>query len=126
MCDEKQELIKLFGDDYKKVIGDYNDYPPNMKEITLKEFVQGKFFIYDGIKEFRQPHKDSQYQGSIRIFWFYDKTGIILKENFWEGTIQYFECAVCEHQYTEKSIGNCLHEYTCIKCGFKHEVDSSD
>ena len=33
--------------------------------------------------------------------------------------------ATCVHVWTEKTVGRCLHEYTC-KCGEKRIVDSSD
>lgn len=29
------------------------------------------------------------------------------------------------HEYTEKTIGNCLHLWTCKKCGLERTVDSS-
>jgi len=33
--------------------------------------------------------------------------------------------ASCVHEWSEEGIGNCLHLWTCIKCGQKREVDSS-
>lgn len=33
--------------------------------------------------------------------------------------------ASCVHEFTEKGIGNCLHLWTCTKCGKSMEVDSS-
>jgi DnaJ-class molecular chaperone len=30
------------------------------------------------------------------------------------------------HEFVTKNIGNCLHEWTCVKCGEVREVDSSD
>lgn len=32
----------------------------------------------------------------------------------------------CTHKYSEKKIGNCLHEYTCSECGDRYEIDSGD
>ncbi len=34
--------------------------------------------------------------------------------------------AACQHKWTRKTIGRCLHEETCVKCGFMRTVDSSD
>lgn len=34
--------------------------------------------------------------------------------------------ATCIHTWTEKTVGRCLHEHTCSKCGEKRVVDSSD
>ena len=31
----------------------------------------------------------------------------------------------CVHSWSERTIGNCLHEWTCTQCGQKREVDSS-
>jgi hypothetical protein len=33
--------------------------------------------------------------------------------------------ATCVHEWDEKNIGNCLHLWTCTKCGQSREVDSS-
>ena len=35
------------------------------------------------------------------------------------------EDATCVHEWNEENIGNCLHLWTCKKCGQKREVDSS-
>lgn len=32
----------------------------------------------------------------------------------------------CMHEYKYRSLGNCLHGYTCIRCGHRYEIDSSD
>ena len=32
----------------------------------------------------------------------------------------------CTHQYTSKNVGRCLTEYTCLKCGEIHRIDSGD
>lgn len=33
--------------------------------------------------------------------------------------------ATCIHDFTERTIGNCLHKWTCTKCGEERIVDSS-
>jgi hypothetical protein len=32
--------------------------------------------------------------------------------------------AICTHEYSQTTIGNCLHQWTCVKCGITREVDS--
>lgn len=32
----------------------------------------------------------------------------------------------CLHEFTSKGIGRCLTLYTCVKCGYSHEIDSGD
>lgn len=34
--------------------------------------------------------------------------------------------ATCVHEFTEENVGNCLHKWTCKKCGASMVVDSSD
>jgi hypothetical protein len=40
-------------------------------------------------------------------------------------SVRYFKWVACEHDFVEKNIGNCLHRYTCKKCGYSYDVDSS-
>jgi hypothetical protein len=39
---------------------------------------------------------------------------------------RYFKYQKCKHEFTSRSVGRCITEYTCRKCGFKNVVDSSD
>lgn len=32
----------------------------------------------------------------------------------------------CTHKYTSKTVGRCLHEYTCEHCGDTYQIDSGD
>lgn len=32
----------------------------------------------------------------------------------------------CEHEYAQETLGRCYNKYTCKKCGYSYEVDSSD
>lgn len=34
--------------------------------------------------------------------------------------------AGCEHEYAQETLGRCYNKYTCKKCGYSYEVDSSD
>jgi hypothetical protein len=39
---------------------------------------------------------------------------------------RYFKYQKCKHEFTGRSVGRCITEYTCKKCGFTQVVDSSD
>lgn len=32
----------------------------------------------------------------------------------------------CTHEYTERTVSNCYHQYTCKHCGDVHYIDSGD
>lgn len=32
----------------------------------------------------------------------------------------------CKHEYTSKTVGRCLTEYTCRHCGDRYQIDSGD
>lgn len=32
----------------------------------------------------------------------------------------------CRHEYTSKTVGRCLTEYTCKHCGDRYQIDSGD
>lgn len=32
----------------------------------------------------------------------------------------------CKHEYTSKTVGRCLTEYTCKHCGDRYQIDSGD
>lgn len=40
--------------------------------------------------------------------------------------IEYYTWGACQHEFKDKTIGNCLNRYTCTKCGKAYDVDSSD
>jgi hypothetical protein len=40
--------------------------------------------------------------------------------------VEYFTWGACDHEFTQKTIGNCLTRYMCTKCKKFHDVDSSD
>jgi hypothetical protein len=58
---------KLLKDEFwkdEKLVGGFNEMPPNMKEITVKEWVQSKFFSYtpeNPSDTLRQVYKDGKY-----------------------------------------------------------------
>lgn len=116
--------------------------PPNFREISEKEFAQSKYFTYSPkFVEFRQvndpkavslfkwgePGRERSHVFDVRLYYFYDGTGLGIVGDYWGGRVRYFSFAVCEHlNRTERNIGRCLNEYICNECGFKETIDSSD
>lgn len=45
--------------------------------------------------------------------------------NYQKERVEYFTWKACDHSFSEKNVGNCLHRYTCSKCGESYEIDSS-
>lgn len=123
----------------REIEGGYNDALPNMREITEGEFAQHAFFTYDfrwhGYKQIlpekltaigiTPPGGDRPHMMPVKWFALYDKTGVAMHNDWWGKKVRYFSFAVCVHDFTEKGIGHCLTLYTCQKCGFKKQVDSS-
>lgn len=118
---------------HRTVYGDYNSPPPGLVEIDEKEFSSSMFFVYTPTKvEFRQivpnrlPWKGEKYYLSIRLFFFHDGNGLGMS-NVHGVRVRYFRFTLCDHKDSEVvKLGNCHHKYTCRKCGYVNEVDSSD
>ena len=148
-------------EDWEKNFGRYNDAPPNFKEISEAEFSQSKFFVYSPeYVEYRQidPKQISpkeKYFLGVRLFYFFDGTGLGMAHDYWAKKVRYFKFTKCEHDTEELSghvaakyvvvhdvfpptsrlakpgeqgvshFGNCYHVYRCKKCGFIESVDTS-
>lgn len=50
---------------------------------------------------------------------------VLTEHDYGKTKVHYFTWQACVHVFAHKNIGNCLHLYTCTKCGSAHEVDSS-
>ncbi|HEX2726300.1 MAG TPA: hypothetical protein VHN20_10810 [Beijerinckiaceae bacterium] len=50
---------------------------------------------------------------------------IVVFRRYQQERVEYFRWGACQHEFENKTIGNCLHRYTCKKCGATHDVDSS-
>ena len=127
--------------------GKYNDFPPNIQEITEGEFAQSMFFSYDPtMTEYRQvvrrksgepdPVKLCANSG-LKLFYFHDNTGIAMCHDYYAKKVHYFKFFLCEHTYIELSHaqataeghyhgGRCYHVLKCSKCGLVTAHDSSD
>jgi hypothetical protein len=128
---------------FDEIPGKYNSEPPNFKKITEKEFVQNtKFFSFDPIKiehRYILRNSDNKLKNSIdiKLYLYYDGTGVGISSDYSEGKIHYYKFSICEHSFRELSIkecnerkiahwGRCFHVYECEKCGFIESHDSSD
>lgn len=40
--------------------------------------------------------------------------------------VEYFQWIDCLHSFTQRNIGRCLNQYTCVHCNRTYEIDSSD
>jgi hypothetical protein len=109
----------------------YNKVPENLREISEEDFYHIFFTrcpTHRGFKQIWPQHSDlvkSLKKGLMTLhLWVYcDATGIAIGE--WSAKDKMFFAFGCEHENTHEIIGNCLHRYTCVKCGHVSVVDSS-
>lgn len=127
-----------------------NLIPPGWREVTEKEFVQSKFFVYSGeqyylgtlyhatdedpaIPAFNDRSKEV-YHG-VKAWLFYDGTGVAIVSDYWKGTLRYFKWG-CDHKYKELTkeqaeaaglvhYGSFWHVNVCQVCGNVDSYDSS-
>ncbi len=119
--------------------GQYNEFPPNWREVDEKEYVQkGMRRVYSprmvefrqvvmrGLPDDRNP-EGRDYYHNLNLEWFHDGNGSAYTFDYWAGKMRYFFFATCEHTMAHVSRdGNCLNTYRCTKCGYTNQVDSSD
>jgi hypothetical protein len=118
-------------------VAEYNQAPPNFKEITEKEFAQSFLWNWAPAKQERRQisreelrgcgieHPPNQGMLGVLMFWHADKTGVAMSADWWAGKLRFFKFAVCLHDFTGEKLGNCYYRHTCKKCGYSHTVDSS-
>lgn len=95
--------------------------PNGWTEITWKELAQSRFFHHSPIATGWSRTK----LGDARMFFMHDAVSFALIGDYWGGAVKVFRFG-CKHQMEDKTIGNCLHRYTCKTCGFSEVIDSSD
>lgn len=106
------------------------ELPPNWKRISAKEFAQHtRFGSYT--PEWTGYAQLCTQKGkpwvNAHLFTFFDKTGVGIVTSYWDTPhVRLYSFSTCEHEYEERGIGKCLHEWKCKKCGFVQVVDSSD
>ncbi|KVU48179.1 hypothetical protein WK69_10740 [Burkholderia ubonensis] len=95
--------------------------PNGWTEITWEEFAKSKFFWYTPIATgwLRTTI------GNARLFFMHDRVSFAMIGDHSGGTVKVFQFG-CKHDMKSETVGNCLHRYTCTKCGFSEVVDSSD
>jgi hypothetical protein len=54
--------------------------------------------------------------GGFAVAYFYE---------YGKAEVRYYQWRTCEHEFQERRLGNCWHEYKCKHCGGRYEVDSS-
>lgn len=120
--------------EYKKrfpEIGGHNDLPAEFSLATEKEFwdkmcggYYPEFMIRKQIDPVDIPDLDSKYYHTLTGFVFFDHQIVGYFENG-RGKPKTFWRAGCDHDYKETNIGHCLHRWTCKKCKYSREIDSS-
>lgn len=50
---------------------------------------------------------------------------VLVFRQYQKERVEYFEWRACAHEFVEKNIGHCLHQYTCKHCKKSYDVDSS-
>jgi hypothetical protein len=106
--------------------GTFNDPPKPMVEVDMQKFWH-KFSSYGIAKdeEYRQLHFDGKcHHGHILIY--HDVIFFLEVEYSKSIFTPHLWIIGCIHECTSVSVGRCLTEYTCKKCGFKEVIDSSD
>jgi len=137
-------------DEQRKVRGSgwhYNDFPPNMRECSPAEFWNNMSSYYFHGTEFRQPmyersedmpygghwgnltllYTDKEYTEGFAYTTEWDYTPVKARgtapHDFWP---RFFKFGVCIHEWSGMSVGRCLMQCTCKKCGKTYQIDSSD
>lgn len=116
-----------------KIVGDFNQAPPNLQEILLEEFARSKFFVYSFSKvEYRQITDKEvlsklgfKHYFAMKLFWFHDGTGVGMCSDYHNKSVRYFKFSICDHAYTTIVSSNCYREMECARCGHYTFIDSS-
>ena len=110
--------------------GKFNDFPPNMTEISAADFGQKMTHYTFDHSEYRQMWDDVYTAPAISamLFFFWDDTGVLITR---DGKMYSFGCdhsmeAMAWDRETMGPQYNCTNAYKCSKCGFVQVLDSSD
>lgn len=125
-----------------------NDPPRNLRPVTEAEIVaKTKFGTFSPkYRAFGQVYvtdeaRQSRRLTSLHMLIYADGHGVAYSTDYWAAyaklnrpehadadrpSIQWFRFdGPCDHHYEEARLGNAYHRYTCTKCGYTYEVDSS-
>lgn len=110
---------------------------PNLKFVEEKDFWGWRssysFKCEAWCGGMKAPRKDGR-EGHATVILYYvghssyidGGFGVLVFRSYRDEEVRYFDWRRCDHKFTEKNIGRCLHLYTCSACGESYEVDSSD
>jgi len=115
--------------DDEKMVGSYNELPPNFKRIGQKKFAQSDFFTYSPVKtQFRQVRglSEGDCLTSIWVYWFSGYSYVVVWADFWSRKVFYGQGKLCEHDFKIMESRMCYCRSKCSKCGYTQEIDSSD
>ncbi|KVN30738.1 hypothetical protein WJ63_08140 [Burkholderia pyrrocinia] len=95
--------------------------PNGWTEITWEALAKSRFFFYTPVATgwLRTTI------GDARLFFMHNQFSFALIGDYHAGTVKVFQFG-CDHDMSNETIGNCLHRYTCTKCGFSEVIDTSD
>lgn len=118
-------------DDLPKLVRPLFENPnepfPNWRFITSEQFAQADFWTYSPFAIINKTIVEGK-RGYINYlcFLFPDGTGYGISHNYWEKTIQYVAFGCDHNMKLVENLGRCYNRYTCSKCGFTQDIDSSD
>jgi hypothetical protein len=125
---------------FKEIPGNFNDAPPNFREINETEFCNSEFFVYTSIHtESRQiildRNKNYIYFLNVKLFLLSNGYGFGISADYKNKKIKYYKFEICQHEFREPTEdeynkfhlikGMCIHNSICKKCGYIKSIDSS-
>lgn len=118
---------------YISDMGTFNKLPTPWKDITADRYCHLAFTYTPHAIEFKQVRELKEYRANIYISYFHKYALGVVPPQSWTlknqeiiytEPIRYLYIG-CEHKFQEKTVGHCLHEYSCELCGLQETVDSS-
>lgn len=106
---------------------------PNMVRVTEREYWQWRSTYF--------TPKDEAWAGQVKLddgwgtllLFLIDQGqylgggfAVVTEHGGGQRGVRYYTWGDCVHDFDQKTIGNCLNQYTCSKCGRAYDVDSSD
>lgn len=108
MIPEVYNLVPEVRAAHEATNGHFNDFPPEWREITAKEFAQSRHFVYAPVLvEYRQMIPRDPETGmrgpalAARLEWQQNGTGFAVVNDHWAGAIKFYTFGVVPHGYVE-------------------------
>lgn len=126
---QKDRVVEILGSEYGF------EWPlPNLKKIPERDFWSWRC-SYSFKVEVNPVCSIKHTDGTNRDVLIYivdhsqliDGGFVVLIDRSWSNPkpVEYYQFSKCAHEFTEKNIGHCLHQYTCKHCNKSYTVDSS-